>query len=151
MRPNYIYVASSWRNPLQMGIVATLKTAGLKVYDFRNPGEGLAGFNWREIDANWLKWTPAEWRDALNHPIAQRGYALDRGAMDRADCCVLVLPSGRSAHLEAAFMAAQGKRVYTVAFSECEPELMTLLLGPSRHICTNMNELFDALGVPSHV
>jgi nucleoside 2-deoxyribosyltransferase len=69
--------------------------------------------------------------------------------MDHADCCVLVLPSGRSAHLEAGYMAAQGKPVYTLALERVEPDLMNLLLGPPDHIATTMDELFDLLGVPN--
>lgn len=136
-----VYVASSWRNRYQPGVIEALRGAGLEVYDFRNPGAGLTGFNWREIDPDWLKWTPRDWRAALSHPVAQRGYALDRGGMDTSDCCVLVLPSGRSAHLEAGFMAAQGKPVLTYAPEPVEPDLMNLLLGPPEHICLTLDEL----------
>lgn len=146
--PRSIYVASSWRNMLQQGIVHTLRAAGLNVYDFRNPAPGNNGFGWREIDPNWLQWTPRQWRDALKTQTAREGYALDKGGMDAADCCVLVLPCGRSAHLEAGYMAACGKPVFTVALEKVEPELMTLLLGPPEHICVTMDELFDRLGVP---
>lgn len=106
-KPRHVYVASSWRNLYQPGVVATLRAAGIPCYDFRSPGPGLSGFNWREIDGGWQSWTPAQWREALKHPIARAGYAADRGGMDRSDCCVLVLPSGRSAHMEAAYMAAE--------------------------------------------
>lgn len=148
MTPRYVYVASSWRNMLQQGVVHVLRAAGIDCYDFHNPAPDNTGFSWREIHPNWQHWTPAQWREALAHPIAQAGYALDKGAMDRADCCVLVLPSGRSAHMEAAYMAAQGKPVFTLALEPVEPELMTLLLGPPEHICVTMDDLFDRLGVP---
>lgn len=143
-----IYVASSWRNYLQPTVVTELRSLGCEVYDFRNPGPGENGFGWRSIDPEWMHWTPELWRGALRHPIAQEGYSLDRGGMDWADACVLVLPCGRSAHLEAGFMAGQGKPVYTLVLEKQEPELMTLLLGPPDHICTSMNELFDALKLP---
>ncbi len=142
-----IYVASSWRNLYQPAIVAALRAMGHEVYDFRNPGPGEEGFSWKECDPNWMNWTPQEWRKALDHPVAQKGYANDRGGMDWADCCVLVLPSGRSAHLEAGFMAGQGKPVITLALCPVEPDLMNLLLGPSFMICTTMNELFDAVEI----
>jgi hypothetical protein len=143
---NRVYVASSWRNSLQPNIVAALRRRGLEVYDFRNPGPGDKGFGWSAVDPDWLTWKPADWRKALDHPIAQAGYASDRGGMDWAGCCVLVLPCGRSAHLEAGYMAGQGKPVFTLALEQTEPELMTLLLGPASNICTTMPELFDRLG-----
>lgn len=146
--PEYVYIASSWRNLYQPGIVAMLRSAGIPCYDFRNPESGNSGFSWSEIHPDWKNWTPAQWRAALDHPIAKRGYDFDRRGMDRADCCVLVLPSGRSAHMEAAFMAACGKPVFTLALEPVEPDLMNLLLGPPHHICVTTDELFDRLAVP---
>lgn len=140
-----IYVASSWRNLLQPGIVASLRSLGYEVYDFRNPGKEQTGFNWREIDPNWSNWNQYEWRKALNHPVARRGYESDYNALINCDAVVMVLPCGKSAHMEAAFMAAKGKPVLTLALDKTEPELMQLLLGPSHHICCDMNELFDML------
>lgn len=146
--PKSVYVASSWRNTAQPGVVAALRHFGIEVYDFRNPGVGKTGFSWKQIQPDWENWTPEQWRHALTHPIAKQGYANDRGGMDAAECGVLLLPSGRSAHLEAGFMAGQGKPVFTLALSKVEPDLMNLLLGPSSWICTTMDELFDQLGCP---
>ena len=142
-----IYVASSWRNLLQPAVVACLRTLGCEVYDFRNPPPpgSTDGFRWSEIDPNWRHWSPAQWREGLGSDISRRGYASDRTGMDWADIGVLVLPAGRSAHLEAGFMAGQGKPVYTLAMQPVEPELMQLLLGPADHICTTLGELFDRL------
>jgi hypothetical protein len=146
-KPAFVYVASSWRNLLQQGVVHTLRAAGMDVYDYKAPAEGEGGFRWSEIDPAWQGWSPADWRAALSHPVAQRGLERDRGAMAKADCCVLVLPCGRSAHLEAGFMAAEGKPVFTLAVDAVEPELMTLLLGPPDHICDSLIELLGLLGV----
>lgn len=146
-RPEYVYVASSWRCLLQQGVVHALRAAGIACYDFREPVPGGSGFSWREIDPNWLNWPPEQWRSALAHPVAQEGFALDKGAMDRADCGVLVLPCGRSAHLEAGYLAGQGKPVFTLAIEKCEPELMALLGGPPANICTSVMDLLGKLGV----
>jgi hypothetical protein len=148
-KPDYVYVASSWRNLYQPAVVAVLRAAGIDCYDFKNPPSGTGGFSWRSIHPNWESWTPAQWREALKHPVARRGFEDDRGGMDRADCCVLVLPSGQSAHMEAAYMAACGKPVFTLALEKVEPDLMNLLLGPPEHILTSMDELFDRLNVPN--
>jgi hypothetical protein len=148
MKYKYVYIASSWRNLYQPMVVATLRAAGLQVYDFKAPTPGNDGFRWNEIDGGWQNWEPRQWREALKHPLALHGYVLDLGAMNRADCCILVLPCGRSAHLECGYMAGQGKPVYTLALEKTEPELMTLLLGPPDHILCSMDELFDVMGVP---
>jgi hypothetical protein len=104
-----IYVASSWRNPFQQEVVAWLREVGHEVYDFRNPRPGDDGFHWSDIDPAWQSWSPLQYRKALKHPIAAAGFESDFSAMRRADICVLVLPCGRSAHLEAGWMAGSGR------------------------------------------
>ena len=126
---NRIYVASSWRNTRQPAVVSALRLEGYEVYDFRNPTAGSHGFAWSEIDANWRSWSPLQFSSLVTrHPAAARGFAFDKAALDWCDTCVLVLPSGRSAHLEAGYAAGQGKRVVVLLADEgFEPELMYLL------------------------
>ena len=76
-----IYVASSWRNLLQPGIVHALRRCGHEVYDFKNPRPGDHGFAWSAIDPDWERWTVEQYRDALKHPVAQAGYASDIDAL----------------------------------------------------------------------
>jgi nucleoside 2-deoxyribosyltransferase len=123
-----IYVASSWRNEFQPNIVNQLRADGHEVYDFRNPAPNNNGFRWSAIDPNWLGWTPEAFAKLLDHPIAQEGYALDKAALDWCDTCVMVLPCGRSAHLEAGYAAGRGKRtIFYLRPEKFEPELMYLL------------------------
>jgi len=118
-----IYVASSWRNNIQPEVVQALREAGHQVYDFKNP-PGRSGFAWSEIDINWQLWTAKQYIKALEHPIAVAGYNLDFNAMIWADVCVLVLPSGRSAHSEAGWFAGSNKPVIVLTDDSQEPELM---------------------------
>lgn len=122
-----IYVASSWRNKYQPQIVAALRAEGHEVYDFKNPKPGNDGFRWTEIDPNWENWTVADYARALEHPVAQEGFKLDLAAVIRADLCVLVLPSGRSASWEYGCHNGMSGRsgIVHIPFEEkCEPELM---------------------------
>jgi hypothetical protein len=139
-----IYVASSWRNLLQPGIVHALRRIGHEVYDFRNP-PGRAGFGWSEIDPNWQAWTPDQYRAALAHPLAVAGYESDRGALDWCEACVLVLPSGRSASWELGYAMGQRKPGYVVQLENVEPELMYR----EAALIASMDELFDAFGEPA--
>lgn len=124
-----IYVASSWRNDYQPDVVRALRAVDHEVYDFRNPATGGpegapdSGFAWSEIDPNWQKWTVEQYVAALKHPTAVRGFDADFNAMKWSDACVLVMPCGRSAHLEAGYFVGANKPLLILA-SEGEPELM---------------------------
>jgi len=124
-----IYVASSWRNPIQQHVVAALRAADHEVYDFRHPALGNNGFAWSDIDFDWIRWTPDEFaRLVTTHPVAAAAFKLDKDALDWCDTCVLVLPCGRSAHLEAGYAIGRGKRtVFYLHPDKFEPELMYLL------------------------
>ena len=119
-----IYVASSWRNQLYPEVVARLRKAGHEVYDFRNPPHGGNGFRWTDIDENAPGWTFEQYAKGLHHPLAERQFDADLEALKWADTCVLVLPCGRSAHMEAGWMAGAGKRVIAYIPEMIEPELM---------------------------
>lgn len=119
-----IYVASSWRNKRQPEVVRSLREAGHEVYDFRNPEPGDHGFQWSAIDPDWQNWTPEQYLAALEHPIAKSGFGKDMQALDWCEVCVLVLPCGRSAHLEAGYARGSGKATLILLDETSEPELM---------------------------
>lgn len=138
-----IYLASSWRNHFQPAMVDLLRRHHHEVYDFRNPPNGVPGFAWSEIDANWQDWTAKEYRHHLTtSPIAARGYVSDLRGMEWADTCVLLLPCGRSAHLEAGWFCGRGKRCIILTQDGEEPELMALM---AHDICTSSQEVIDRL------
>ena len=124
-----IYLASSWRNRYQPRLVQLLRSAssGHEVYDFRNPAPGNTGFSWSEIDPEWSTsggWDAPKYRAGLRDPIAEKGFQMDMRALENADIVVLLLPSGRSAHVEAAYHKGKGGVVIEHTPEPCEPELM---------------------------
>ena len=124
-----IYVASSWKNEIQPEIVENLRGWGQEVYDFKNPRPGDTGFSWSEIDEDWQKWSVNAYSKALSHPRAEAGFNNDFDAMRWAEAFVLVMPSGRSAHLEAGWAIGQGKPTciflpHGLFTDGLEPELM---------------------------
>lgn len=135
-----IYVASSWRNQFQPTIVKALREAGYEVYDFRDPAPGNTGFQWSEIDPDWVSWTTVGFRKALEHPIAEAGFESDMTALEECDLCVIVLPCGRSAHLELGFAAGAGKPTIIYSPDAHEPELMYKMCDS---ICATMQELLE--------
>ena len=142
-----IYVASSWRNLYQESIVRILREAGHEVYDFKHPAPDNNGFHWHEIDTYWESWNPSEFIKALKHKIADRGFSYDMTALANCDVCLLVLPSGRSAHLEAGWASGAGKKVVVYVPESVEPELMYKMTDETGLISGSIEEILEWLKV----
>lgn len=144
-RPGYVYVASSWRNPVQPAVVAALRTAGIDCYDFRNPPNG-AGFGWEQVGGRAFSDTESipGYLKMLDHPRAVEGFDADCAAMEKADTFVLVLPCGRSAHLELGWAVGAGKRTAILLDDPVTPELMYRMVD---HIAPSLVDLLGWLGV----
>lgn len=142
-----IYLASSWRNMFHAETRDKLRSLGHEVYDFKGTeampsgGPVATAFSWAEIDPRWQTWSPRRYRDLVTtHPRAASGYLGDLRGMEWADVCVMLLPCGRSAHIEAGYMKGRGKRLI-ICFpndSREEPDLMYLL---ADHIAIGLDEL----------
>lgn len=121
-----IYTASSWKNPHYEYVVTTLKESGFEVYDFRSAisteGHKLA-FDWEQIDINWEFWNEEEFLEGLRHPLALNAFRSDFNGMMSSDVCVMILPCGKSSHIEAGFMKGLGKKLYILMLGTHRPEL----------------------------
>lgn len=129
MQLRKIYVASSWRNEQQQAVIEALRADRHEVYDFKHPTPDNDGFHWSAIEPDYIKWTPTQYAYAVTEsPVAAKGFAFDRDALHWCDTCVLLLPSGRSAHIEAGYAAGQGKHLFILlSEDQFQPELMYLL------------------------
>ena len=137
-----VYVASSWRNILQPHVVEVLRADGHEVYDYRHPEPGNDGFHWSAIDPAWKAWTSEQFSESLAHPIADKGFGLDMDALEACDACVLVLPCGRSAHLELGYAVGAGKPTVVYMPAADEPELMYRMCD---YIATDIKQVRCAL------
>ena len=104
-----IYIASSWKNEnVIYGIAELLRLWGHEVDAFCDTSSGRFVFHFSEIgDLSIL--------DAitfLEHEKSQRAYAEDKKWLDWCDAVLLVLPAGRSAHLEGGYAKGAGKKLY---------------------------------------
>ncbi len=140
-----IYVASSWRNIHHQAMVECLRAENFEVYDFKNPAVGDHGFAWVETGIHGDPTYLNDLACALQSARAQAGFANDFGVMQWADACVLVLPCGRSAHLEAGWFMGQGKPVIIFGVDRIEPELMYLLGGTDIGMYENFSAVVDHL------
>ena len=143
MRKRKIYVASSWRSTQHEEAVQRLRDLGHEVFDYRNPGDGDHGFNWKEISSEWEQWDAKACLEALSHHTAERGFRNDFGAMQWADTLLMVPSYGRSAHLEAGWMVGAGKETFIVLEEDPTPELMIKMCD---HICLDLDSAIDLIG-----
>jgi len=136
-----VYVASSWRNLIQPDVVKMLVEAGHDVYDFRNPFQNGTGFRWADIASDWEDWSSEELIDGLEHPLASKGFKSDMDALDWAEAVVMVMPCGRSSHLELGYAVGQRKKT-VILLSQSEPELMYKM---ADYLVTDTEQMLHAL------
>ena len=149
-----IYVSSSWKNELQPDLVTLLRQHGHKVYDFRHP-DGRDDRNvWEEVTPplhlntayQQSILTPPDYDKMLSQKAVRDRFNDHFNAMSDADTCVLLLPCGRSSHVEAGYMAGVGKRVFVYDTStHITPELMYLTFDGYFH---TEEDLLEALNEP---
>lgn len=130
-----IYVSSSWKNEHQPILVEELRNRGHEVYDFRHPN----GRNDRNVWETYFerlgmiehynKGTigAMDFRESLEDKEVLNRFNDHYNAMLQSDICILLLPCGRSSHVEAGFMKGLGKRVFVLdPCFNVTPELMYL-------------------------
>lgn len=146
-----IYVASSWRNARHPVVVEHLRAQGHEVYDFRNPPDG-SGFSWAEVKPTATPGIPGKGSDweavgdylaMIAHPRSVAGWRSDFDAMRWADVCILVLPCGKSAHLELGWAVGAGKRTAILLEDPVEPELTYRMVD---YLATGLDGLTQWLG-----
>lgn len=147
IRPDYVYVASSWRCEAQADVVQALRAAEIECYDFKNPNDQNTGFHWSEVmpsfDSKKQLCDQGDYLLALTEPRSIEGFGSDMDAMRKADTCVLVLPCGRSAHLELGWFVGKGKQTIVLLDGPVvTPELMYLMVD---HIATSVEEVVAML------
>jgi hypothetical protein len=104
-----IYIASSWKNAKVANKLAEIfRTWGHCVYSFAEPSEGNHIFNWRDIPGN----EELDGISCLQANDSKLAFRCDKYFLDWADTCVLYLPSGRDAHLEAGYIKGKGGQIF---------------------------------------
>ena len=138
-RKKRIYLAASWRNPHYEPTLAALGEHH-HVYDFKN---GNAAFSWKTLlvgPKNFAtplslgalltgktQYPVSAVEQALHTNEARAAWYADYSHLINADACVLLLPAGNSAHMEAGLAGGQKKPVLLYVPQEVqalEPDLM---------------------------
>ncbi|TXH14485.1 MAG: hypothetical protein E6R03_09160 [Hyphomicrobiaceae bacterium] len=137
---------------------------GLKVYiigSLRNPqvpllGNFLRGHGWEvfedwyaagpEADDKWMAYEQGRghtFAEALKGPAAQHVFQFDKHHLDTSDIVVLMMPAGKSGHLEFGYAIGQGKKGFILL--EQEPERFDVMYAFATGVVYDWEELLMAL------
>ncbi len=105
-----LYVIGSLRNPQIPIIGNNLRQLGIEAFDDWHGAGPEADDKWKEYE----QLRGRSYREALKGYAAQHVFNFDRTHLDRADGALLVLPAGRSGHLELGYAVGKGKKGYVL-------------------------------------
>lgn len=107
-----IYIASSWKMKEGCRILATnLRLRSHTVDLFCEEPPRRTVFNFADILSKTKDHTGIS---VLKEPMIVDAFKQDKKWIDWADAIILVLPSGRSAHLEAGYAKGKGKHLWII-------------------------------------
>jgi len=136
---NRIYLIGSLRNPNVPLVAQVLRQAGYEVFDdWHAPGP--------TVDERWQEYEQARGRtfiEALAGWHARHVFLFDKSHLDRAEVGVMVLPAGRSGHLEFGYLVGQGKPGYILL--DGEPDRYDVMYGFATAIVPTLEGLQQQL------
>jgi hypothetical protein len=126
-----IYLIGSLRNPAVPYLGATLRTIGFDVFDDWHGAGPEADDKWKEYEET-------------------RGRSYSKKHLDMADIAVLVLPAGKSGHLELGYMCGQEDKKAFILFPDGEPERWDVMYQfadgvyfDTEHLVGHLTDLLD--------
>jgi hypothetical protein len=116
-----------------------LREHGFDVFDDWHASGPEADHHWRNYEVARGK----SYKEALQSPFAQNSFHFDKANIDASDVGVLVMPAGKSGHIELGVMIGQGKRGYILL--EKEPEGWDLMYLYAHGIFYDVNQLVEEM------
>lgn len=139
-----IYLIGSLRNPAIPELGLELAKAGHEVFEEWWSSGPEADDCWQRHE----KQKGRSYREALHGYHAECVFEFDKKHLDRCDTAVLVMPAGKSGHIELGYAIGSGKRAF-VLFPDGEPERYDVMyrfaINSGGEICFNIQELLDGL------
>jgi hypothetical protein len=135
-----IYLVGSLRNPRVPVVAETLRAAGHTVFD-----------DWYaagpEADDYWQKYETERGRtyaEALDSYHAWHVFDFDRHHLNRCDSAVMLMPAGKSGHLELGYMIGSGKPGW-ILFEPPYPERFDVMYRFANRVVFDLNSLVEAI------
>mgnify|MGYP001162066870 CR=1 FL=1 len=104
-----IYLATSWKNEsVARAVAAWLRADKHEVDCFCEEGNRFV-FRWTDIADDLMEHDAVTF---LEDPRVQRAFLEDKKWIDWSQAVVMIMPCGRSAHLEAGYAKGKGKHLF---------------------------------------
>ena len=105
-----LYLIGSLRNPVVPEIGNDLRRLGFDVFDDWYAAGEKADDAWQSYEQD----RGHTFAEALRGYAAQHVFEFDYQYLDNSDIGVLIMPAGKSGHIEAGFLMGQNKPVYVL-------------------------------------
>lgn len=133
-----VYIIGSLRNPRVPEVAVALRAIGWDAFDdWYSPGP--------DTDIHWQAYEKARGRtfkEALAGYHARHAFALDERHIERCDVGLLVLPAGKSAHIE--FGVFRGMKKPRYILMDGEPEKYDLMYRFTTDVFMSVDEMLFA-------
>jgi nucleoside 2-deoxyribosyltransferase len=134
-----IYLIGSLRNDKVPATAHRLRQYGFEVFDDWFAAGPIADDSWQAYE----KGRGTTYAQALTNFAARHVFSFDHTHLNRADIGVLLMPAGKSGHLELGYMIGKGKPGY-VLFDE-EPLRWDQMYQFANDIYFDVDQLGEAL------
>lgn len=134
-----IYLIGSLRNPAVPVLANDLRRLGFDVFDDWYAAGEKADDAWQAYERG----RGHTFSDALQGLAAQHVFEFDRRHLFASDIGVMILPAGKSGHLEAGLLVGRDKPVY--ALLPEEPERFDFMYQFLSDVFTDQEDLMQAL------
>lgn len=133
-----IYLIGSLRNPKIPDIANELRSYGWDIFSDWYCASENADDRWLEHE----KGRGLSYTEALKAPAAQHVFEFDKFHLDRCDMAILLMPAGKSGHIELGYMA-KDKPTF-VLFDE-EPPRWDVMYNFTKGVYFNISDLIDGI------
>lgn len=133
------YLIGSLRNPRIPELAKSLRQLGYDVFDDWYAAGELADDAWRDYE----KARGHNFREALEGYAANHVFSFDKNHLDQSDIGILLLPAGKSGHLELGYLIGLGCTCYIVCPEE--PERFDVMYLMANRVFSGEKDLLEYL------
>lgn len=135
------YLIGSLRNPEVPKIAKQLRSAGFDIFDDWYAAGEIADDSWRDYEIARGR----TYMEALACPAAKHVFEFDLKWLTQADGAILVLPAGKSSHLELGWILGRNKRGFVLLDS---PDRWDIMYQFATGVYATVEELIAGMEMP---